>query len=229
MNYILTLDVGKKKLKMSIEKKIKSDYRSLFKKKDWKIFKLNADKYFESAAKLKKKDFGNTRIILDTLKKKDARLMLRNKRKRLFIGLGSELLIKAFYLKSGFHVNLIPNDKKNGKGSNAFKFSEIPNKDVIPGSTIKFNLLIQGLSELDRKASNKKKGRVDKEIKNALSISKVFRNKEAHISTKGHKYDGKDYDEIEKGIKKMYKSWFDEDLEFQISFEQNEKGKFKIK
>ena len=87
---------------MSLEKKIKSNYTNLFNKSDWKIFKLNADKYFESAALLKKKDFGKEKIILESLKNNDIRLQLRNKRKRLFIGLGSELLIKSFYLKSGF-------------------------------------------------------------------------------------------------------------------------------
>ena len=91
-----------------------------------------------------------------------------------------------------------------------------------------FNNLIQGLNEVDRKINNKKRGKVEINISNALNIAKVFRNKEAHVSTKWHKFDSNDYDEIEKGVKNMYKLWFNEDLQFQISFEISEKGEFKI-
>jgi len=211
---------------MSIEQKVKSDYVSIFKKSDWELFKLGADKYFESAAELKRKDIASEEIILPNLKKKDARLLLRNKRKRLFIGLGCELLIKAFYLKSGFYINSINN--KKGLGSNAFKFSELTDADIDTEKTLKFDLMIAGLGELDRKVNERKKGKVDSQLKDALCIAKVFRNKEAHIITKGHKYDRKDYNEIENGIKKMYEIWFSEKLEFKISFEPNQDGIFEI-
>ncbi len=214
---------------MSLEMKLKSDYSSLFQKEDWEVFKLTADKYFELAAKLLKKDFGNEELYLNTFRKEDARLLLRNKTKRLFIGIGSELLLKAYYLKSGFHINKIPENIKNGKGNNAFKFSEISSSDVDQGDTIGFNHLIQGLNELERKINNIKKAKVDPAIINTLKIAKVFRNKEAHISTLVHQYDPNDYNEIEIGIKKMYEIWFEEELEFQISFAQAQEGRFEIK
>lgn len=212
---------------MSLEQKLKSDFKSVFSLKDWKLFKICADRYFATAATIKKRDINRNEIIFSNKGKKDARLLFRNKRKRLFIGLGCELLIKAYYLKSGFYINKPVN--KRGRGKTAFKFTELDSKYIDQETTIKFDDLIKGLAELERKSQNKKRVKIDSEITNSLIIAKIFRNKEAHIITEGHKYNSNDYDEIEKGIIKMYDYWFNENLAFQISFEQNEIGKFKIK
>jgi len=70
---------------------------------------------------------------------------------------------------------------------------------------------------------------VQREITEGLKIAKVFRNKEAHVITNSHEYNESDYTKIEKCIIKSYKEWFSEEIDFNISFEKNEKGKFEIK
>ena len=136
------------------------------------------------------------------------------------------MILKSYYLKNGFYINKQIN--KRDKGKIAFKFIELDSRDIDQQKTIEFNLLIQGLAELERKIQNKKRVIIDTDIRNSLNIAKVFRNKEAHIITKGHKYNSQDYDEIEKGIIKIYNNWFNEKLDFKISFENNELWEFNI-
>ena len=87
----------------TIEKSIKDQYAKVFKKKDWGNFKLIADYYLNKAATLKRKDID----INDNFK-----LLVRNIQKRLFLGIASELLVKACYLKCGYVINK-PKDTNN--------------------------------------------------------------------------------------------------------------------
>ncbi|HVU93730.1 MAG TPA: hypothetical protein VHE34_00840 [Puia sp.] len=96
----------------SIESTIKQQYAKVFKKQDWESFKLIADFYFRKAATLKRKDID----IDETFK-----LLTRNIQKRLYLGIGCELLVKSCYLKNGFTINT-PIDIKKGK---LIKFSAI--------------------------------------------------------------------------------------------------------
>jgi hypothetical protein len=63
---------------------------------DWLAFKTMAEYYLRSAAELKNKDIKAP----DSLK-----LWFRNSTKRLFLGIGCELLLKSFYLKEGYCIN----------------------------------------------------------------------------------------------------------------------------
>src|SRR5882762_10484685 len=95
-----------------IERGIKSQYARIFEKKDWQIFKSVTEYYFSKAAKLRIKD-----IEFAT-----NQLLLRNIQKRLFLGIGGELLVKAYFLKSGYYIN-----RPLGKGHNSklIKFTEL--------------------------------------------------------------------------------------------------------
>lgn len=204
---------------MTTEEKIKSDFVCHFKQSNWTLFKQGADYYLRKAATLKIGDVARSKLILPEVKK-DGRLLFRNVQKRLFIGIACELIIKAYYLKNGFCINKLINKK-----GNVFYLEELNSSDVNPKDTITLSNLIQGLNKLEARCKREKSS---SEIKTTLEIGKVFRNKEAHIITVGHKYDPSDYKIIEKGITKLYKEWFEEDLDFKISFEAGEKGKFEL-
>lgn len=197
---------------MGIEAIIKSQYSKVFQQSDWKPFKLMADYYFKTAAFLLKKDID----IDDSLK-----LMARNIQKRLFLGIGTELLIKSLYLKNGYCINKSLG-KQGTKINKPVLLDSINPKEVLNANeTFTLNLLIQNLGSL-LNTNNWK------EIEKGLRIAKVFRNKEGHISVYWHKADPQNYSSIEMSIIEIYRLGFDEKLKFQISFENNEKAQFVI-
>src|SRR5437867_10980106 len=83
----------------NIEQSIKAGYAKLFTASDWSLFRQFADSYLREAAYLKKKDMGVTENL---------KLLARNSRKRMLIGIGTELLLKAAYLKNGYAINKPP-------------------------------------------------------------------------------------------------------------------------
>mgnify|MGYP005848558381 CR=1 FL=1 len=213
----------------SIESKIQNEYKKMFSQNDWKIFKVGANFYLKNAAFLKKNDIkGDKNVFQFPIKnsKKNKQLLFRNIQKRLSIGIGCELLIKSYYLKSGFYINK-PIDIKKNRGA-AFLFSELIEDDINSTLTFTFKMLIDGLSKLERKLQGVSVKRI-KEIDNALIIARVFRNKEAHSITNTHIYNESDYKKIETGVVEMYSIWFGEELDYKISFEKGEDKKFEIK
>ena len=80
----------------SIEQSEKEQFAKIFSKDDWRLFKGFAEIYFEEATRLKRY---NMQVS------PDIKLLARNIRKRLLIGLGVELLLKAVYLKWGRGIN----------------------------------------------------------------------------------------------------------------------------
>src|SRR5438874_5298327 len=80
-----------------LEETVKANFAKVFVKSDWRLFKGVADRYFERSARLRKSDLGAFPAAW--------RLLARNIEKRLFIGIGTELLLKAAYLKHGFVIN----------------------------------------------------------------------------------------------------------------------------
>ena len=192
----------------SIEKEIKGQYAKVFKKTDWESFKLIADYYLTKAATLKRKDIE----ISDTFK-----LLLRNIQKRLFLGIGCELLVKACYLKYGYIINK-PKDKTKGtfiKSSNV-KMAELEAED-----TFTLSPLIDNLKKVVAFTDWAT-------IEKGLRILKVFRNKEGHVAVLWHKYKAQNYRDIESAMTIFYKEAFGEDIEFQIFMEEDDNGVFKI-
>lgn len=195
----------------SIESNIKATFAKLFVQRDWKLFKSTADYYFKKSALLKRSDTG----VMG-----GSGLLIRNIQKRLFLGIGGELLLKAHFLKEGYLINK-PKDNRQYGGS-FHQLGSIPAAELQPEDTFSFSNLIDNLHRLSR-LTNKS------EIKNALLILKVFRNKEGHVVTRKHAYDPKVYREIETGLRLFYDEGFSECLIIHISMEAHEKGRFTIR
>src|SRR3989304_10460812 len=88
----------------SIEQEVKQQFARVFTRQDWSLFKRMADYYLRSAVFLR---------TWDVKPPKDLKLLARNCQKRLFIGIGTELLLKAIYLKHGFSINTADRNQPN--------------------------------------------------------------------------------------------------------------------
>lgn len=191
----------------SIEQNIKSQFEKVFEQNDWRTFKSVAEYYFKKAATLKTRDIeshNNQRLI-------------RNIQKRLFLGVGGELLVKAYFLKNGYYINR-PADREIK--SKLIEFNQLKTTEMDKGDTFSFNDLLSNLnkiSELNNWNS----------IQKGLRTLKVFRNKEGHTVTTKHKFEQATYDDIEVGVTQMYKDGFSQNIEFKISMKPNERGVFK--
>jgi len=195
----------------STERKIKNQYVIFFEKKDWSIFKDAADYYFETAAKIMKKD-----ILYGS---KDLKLLRRNVIKRLFIGIGCELLLKAIYLKNGFCIN---KHEQQHERSNLFEIVNINKNDFKDDETLPLNQLIEKLSTIENFGEDKNI------VEKGLKISKVFRNKEGHSVVYWQDYDAQNYRDVEKSLICIYKNSFNEELQLTFSVGAGEKAIFII-
>lgn len=198
---------------LPIEQKIKDQYAKIFEHSDWHLYKETADFYFELSAHLLKKDikYGPQKL----------KLLRRNSQKRLFIGIGCELLIKAVYLKYDYIINKLV-DENSIAGKQPYKREGILKQDLKDSITFTFNQLIDCLNKVHD--FKKKKDLVI----NGLKIAKVFRNKEGHSVTLWHTYNSEDYQDIEDSIITIYKQVFKENLSFKVSFAMDEDSEFKI-
>lgn len=198
---------------MTTEQRVKNQYSKVFNLDDNISFKQAADYYFNVSAILKKRDIPAS----DNLK-----LWFRNIQKRLFIGIGTELLLKGLYLKNNYNINKPKQNKKGFKINFPEKILNLNTCDLNPNDTYTLSQLINKLDVIVPNAND-----FDKII-DGLNICKVFRNKEGHIAVHYHDFIKEDFKKIEYSIKKLYQIGFDEDLEFKISFSKNDKkGKFK--
>lgn len=211
----------------SIENQIKEEYSKIFRKSDWELFKTGANYYLRTAALLKMADINLTEDEKLAVYCKDNRLLFRNIQKRLFVGIACELLIKAYFLKSGYIINK-PSDNEKHKGV-LYIENTIPDSELNEKDTFTFSKLFDVLLKLEKAKTHNSKSKVSTEIIEGLRIAKVFRNKEAHVITSTHQYNEMDYTKIERCIVRAFQDWFNEQLDFSISFEKNEVGKFEIK
>jgi hypothetical protein len=196
----------------SIENQIKNQYVKFFKEADWEIFKEMADYYLQSAVYLKKKDI---QYIQKTL-------LVRNIQKRLFIGLGCELLIKSLFLKKGYCIN----KPKNSNDRPPFRIDEINMEDFNEQETYTFNQLIDFLSRIPDFSRGSDEDR--KKVILGLKIAKVFRNKEGHVIVPYHTFDASNYTYIENALVVIYKKVFHKQLRIRFSVEHGEEGIFEI-
>jgi hypothetical protein len=193
---------------MSIEQEIKGQFSKVFTKTDWAPFKKMADYYFQLASKLKNEDI--------EIEKKN-KLWIRNVRKRLYLGIATELLIKAVYLRKGYNIN----KPKRGKEINFPELiTHLNATDLDETKTYMLDDVIAHFHEIEPSINTK--------IKRGLIICKVFRNKEGHISVFWQNFDPQNYTDIEYSIIEIYKICFGQKLTFRISMEPNEKAVFKI-
>jgi len=196
---------------LTVVKEIKNQYARILLKKDARHFKSVAEHYLDVAARLKKRD----------IRASKNKLLLRNSQKRLFLGIGCELLLKAYYLKNGYCINKFTNEFE-GKKSPIHKISDLNLNHVNPDDSFTMGQLIDGLKNV---------GELPRlhEIERGFKIAMTFRNKEGHVSFPTHEFDDSNYSDIESSFVTFYKHGFDESLVFKISMKPNEKAVFRVR
>lgn len=209
-----------------IESLIKAQYARFFEEHHWDVFKMVAEYYLGTAAHLKIKDLKIDTDHIPLLKKKsmitirDYKLLIRNVQKRLFIGIGCELLLKAFYLKKGYCINK-PRQKREFSANMPYRLTKINRDDFRRDDTYTMDPLIVNLKDVHRFAKHDM-------VVRGFNIAKVFRNKEGHIAVFGHKFDPSNYSDIEASLVAFYREAFLENLTIQFSMTGKDEGIFKI-
>lgn len=194
---------------VSIEQLVKSQFARVFATSDWNLFKEVAESNLKEAAKLRKANM----LIKNSLK-----LLARNSRKRLLIGVGVELLLKAVYLKHGYMINRAPKDS-----ALKFPFSvqNAAGVQLDAHKTYMLNDLILNLPKVVQLQD------MDITLK-GLKIAKVFRNKEDHVVTYTHTFDKSNYSDIASSLSALYQDAFGENLSVRFSLAPNERSVWRV-
>lgn len=192
-----------------MEQSVQSQFAKVFGTSDSHLFKKMAEANLREAATLLKSDMP----IESSL-----RLVARNSRKRLLIGIGVELLLKAIYLKKGYCIN-----KPSRRISLTFPFlaGQAAGKQLLDDQTFMLYELIQHLPKIV-KLRNKEL------TSKGLHIARVFRNKEGHVVTSTHAFDASNYTDIATSLTNLYQDAFGENLSVRFSFAPNEVALWKV-
>lgn len=192
----------------SVEQSVKDQYAKVFGQADWRLFKEAAESLLREAAHIKTDDMRFAR----------KKLLARNSRKRLLIGVAAELLLKSVYLKNGYCINKL----QEGERAERFPLS-LDDAAGKADATDTFGLskLLDHLSDVveldDSEAALK-----------GLKIAKVFRNKEGHVVTEAHVFDATNYRDVEISLTVLYRQAFKERLVVRFSLEPDEKPVWSI-
>jgi len=193
-----------------IENRTRNLYAQFFQQQDWPAFKRTAEYYLETAAKLKKKDINCS--------DEASKISLRNAQKRLFIGIGCELLLKSFYLKNGYAINKA---KHKLPTAPPHLLADYRPEDFREEQTYDINFLVGHLKQVcvfrDRL-----------EISRGLKIARIFRNKEGHIAVYTRELDPRIYSDIELALMDFYRQAFEEDVEIAFAGKKNEETRFYV-
>ena len=189
----------------SVEKSVKQQFAKVFEPADWRLFKRVAECYLRQAAFLRKHDVNAPSNL---------RLLVRNSQKRLLIGIGIELLLKALYLKNGYAINRP--EHKNEALKLPFRFDEATGPQLDEAETFSLNNLIDQLEKVVRV---KNRG----VVVSGPKIAKVFRNKEGHCVTSRHAFDSSNYRDIEAALRELYRVAFNEALTARFSLAPKER------
>ena len=195
----------------NVEKSVKQQFAKVFKPSDWRLFKHVADVYLRQAAFLRKRDVRASSQL---------KLLVRNAQKRLLIGVGIELLLKALYLRNGYAINRV--EQKNKMLKFPFGLDEVKGLQVLDGETFQLASLIDQISKVIHLSDGEA-------ALNGLKIAKVFRNKEGHVITSHHAFDASNYRDIEFALRKLYREGFSESLDVRFSLGPNEQPVWKVR
>jgi hypothetical protein len=194
----------------SIDQTAKAQFAKVFTNADWPVFKSVADTYFERSARLRKSNM--------TAFPPNLRLLARNIEKRLLLGIGTELLLKAAYLRHGFAINKAT---RGAVGVPPFPFTaaQATAAGIVldPNETYMLNDLIQCLHRVPAIGGLGP-------LEPGLRIAKVFRNKEGHAVVTSHNFDPQEYREIETALVGVYARAFGQTLTVRISMEPRQKA-----
>jgi len=194
----------------SVEFSVKQQFARVFRHSDWPFFKKMGDSYFRQAAFLLKHHLSVS---------PDLKLLVRNSQKRLFIGVGTELILKALYLKNGYAINRPESGNKGLKFP--FTLKDAVGHQLLEDETFQLGILIDHIEKVISLNHSKT-------ILRGLKIAKVFRNKEGHVVTSSHAFDPSNYRDIESAISELYRAAFDEILKVRFSLTTNEKPVWQI-
>jgi hypothetical protein len=195
----------------SVESSVKQQFARVFRESDWRLFKKIADSYFRQAAFLLKHHVSVSH---------DLKLLARNSQKRLFIGVGTELVLKALYLKNGYAINRPESGNKTLKFP--FALRDAVGQRLLEDETFQLGILIDHIEKVIVLNDSKT-------ILKGLKIAKVFRNKEGHVVTSSHAFDPSNYRDIESALRELYRGAFDEVIKVQFSLASNEKPVWQIR
>lgn len=197
----------------SVESSVKKQFARKFVGSDWRLFKSMAEFYLRQAAFLRTRD-------LRAYARPKLRLLARNSQKRLFIGVGIELLLKALYLKSGYVINLPAPGKTILKFP--FTIAQLDSAPLVEGKTFMLDPLIAHIGKVIDLSDSKT-------VLKGLRIAQVFRNKEGHSVTPRHIFEPSNYRDIERALTELYRQAFHETLRIRFSLGPSEKALWRIR
>lgn len=195
---------------LTVEQSVKAQFAKVFQTSDWQLFKRIGEANIREAAYVKKSDMHVESSL---------RLLARNCRKRLLVGVGVELLLKAVYLKTGYCINK-PRDSRKAL-TFPFRHTDAVGTTLVDDQTFELNELIQHLPKVvqmhDQAVTLK-----------GLRIAKVFRNKEGHGVTRRHAFDASNYRDMETSLIELYRDAFSERLSVRFSLAPSESALWRI-
>lgn len=154
----------------------------------------------------------------------DLKLLARNSQKRLLIGVGIELLVKAIYLKKGYAINK-PKQSRTTKTTLKvpFTFSQVraSGEPLVEGETFTLGPLIEQFKTVLPLPNSLS-------VLRGLKIAMVFRNKEGHTVTPNMVFDPSNYRDVESTLTAIYQHAFAEKLTVQFSLAPAEKPRWRI-
>jgi hypothetical protein len=204
------LDLRQSTLMPSVEQRVKAEFAKLFRTRDWCLFKKIGEANLREAAYLKKSDMAVEPKL---------QLLARNCRKRLLIGVGVELLLKAIYLKRGWRINKPQGEAKAPKFP--FKTLGADATNLAKDNTFGLNELIQQLPKVlqmqDKTATLK-----------GLMIARVFRSKVGHVVTAHHGFEPSNYRDVETSLVNLYRDAFAENLSVRFSLKPGEPANWRV-
>jgi len=195
----------------AVEQVTKATFARIFVKSDWHLFKAMAQFHLSRATSLRTADVAYV--------PQPWRLLARNAQKRLAIGIGTELLLKALYLKHGFVIN--KPRQKHSVLKFPFTVAQAAGVTLANNDTYMLGELINKLSSVPAMDGL---GALDR----GLRIAKVFRNKEGHVVLPTHPYNAQDYPDIEQSLVEIYSRGFGETLHVKFSFRAGEKATWRV-
>jgi hypothetical protein len=197
----------------SLEQAIKAQFARLFTQSDWALFKQMGEFYLRSAVALK---------IADIDAPSGWELLARNSQKRLHIGVGVELLVKSFYLRRGYQVNKLVDERAANAPRRPYTFDEVANVALQVGDSFTLGPLLDTLHRVGGQLPSVEL------IRRGFRIAMVFRNKEGHAIYPRHNFDPNNYRDIEIALMALYDEAFNEELRVRFSMETDEEALWKI-
>lgn len=193
-----------------LEQSTKAQFAKVFAVSDWHLFKEVADLNFKEAVMLKKSAFKHV--------PERRKLLMRNVRKRLLIGIGTELLVKAAYLKNGYGINRA---RRGHDLKPPFRLADVAVSDLNPNDSFNLGTLIDHLKTVVQLEEWEI-------VKDGLTIARILRNKEGHIVTDSHEFDPVTYDRVAAALVHLYSAVFTQNLKVRFAVAWGERGTWSV-